>query len=110
LPVQRAVRSFWSVAHSPRFSSHDALLDARPAATLDLHGFGGDEARAALRTWLARQRSGTVVHVITGKGKRSPGRPVLRSVVSGMLKGELAARIADWALDAGDGGYVVRLR
>jgi DNA-nicking Smr family endonuclease len=95
---------------TPRFSSHDPLLDARPAATLDLHGFGAEDARAGLRAWLLRQRPGTVVHVITGRGKGSPGRPVLRPVVSGMLKGELAPRVADWTLDAGDGGYVIRLR
>ena len=32
----------------PRYSSHDALLDARPAVTLDLHGRREAEARAAV--------------------------------------------------------------
>jgi hypothetical protein len=30
--------------------------------------------------------------------------------VSGMLKGELKPVVADWALDAGDGGFRVKLR
>jgi DNA-nicking Smr family endonuclease len=95
---------------APRFSSHDSLLDARAAATLDLHGFGAAEARAALAAFVKSHVSGSVVRVITGKGRGSPGRPVLRSLVSGMLKGDLAPRVADWALDAGEGGFVVRLR
>jgi hypothetical protein len=35
---------------------------------------------------------------------------VLRSLVSGMLKGELKAGVADWSLDSSDGGFRIRLR
>jgi DNA-nicking Smr family endonuclease len=95
---------------SPRFSSHDSLLDARVAATLDLHGFAATEARAAVTAFLRRHRPGDVLHLVTGKGKGSAGKPVLRSLVSGMLKGELRPLVADWALDPGDGGFLVKLR
>jgi hypothetical protein len=94
----------------PQFSSHDALLDGKAAASLDLHGFGASEAKTAVATFLRRNRSGSIVHIVTGKGKGSAAKPVLRSLVSGMLKGELAALVSDWALDSGDGGFKVRIR
>jgi len=95
----------------PRYSSHDPLLDARPAATLDLHGLTRATARVAVERFVrAPGRSGTVVHIITGKGRGSTGGAVLRTMVRGMLKGALAAQVRDWALDAGDGGYRVMLR
>ena len=95
---------------SPQFSSRDPLLDGRIADSLDLHGFAASEARAAIAALVRRQRSGSIIHVITGKGKGSAGKPVLRSLVSGMLKGELAPLVADWALDATDGGFRIRVR
>ena len=97
-------------SRNPRFSSDDSLLDSKAAATLDLHGFGATEARPAVANFLKRQKSGSVIHIITGKGKGSAGKPVLRSLVSGMLKGELAPSVSDWALDAGDGGFRIRIR
>jgi DNA-nicking Smr family endonuclease len=97
------------VPSQPRFSSHDPLLDARPAATLDLHGHTQVSARAAVEHFL-RGRSGKVVLIITGKGKGSAGGAVLRTMVRGMLKGTLAPQVRDWALDAGDGGFRVLLR
>jgi len=99
------------MANQPRFSSHDLLLDARPAATLDLHGLTRDAARAAVEQFIRSSgRSGNVVHVITGKGKGSAGGAVLRTMVRGMLKGDLAIRVKDWALDVGEGGYRILLR
>lgn len=54
----------------PRYSSHDALLDARPAVTLDLHGRTEAEGRAAVEKLVKSSgASGKVVHLITGKGK-----------------------------------------
>ena len=55
-------------------------------------------------------RSNKVVHIITGKGKGSAGGAVLRTMVRGMLKGELAIKVKDWALDVGEGGYRILLR
>ena len=90
-----------------------SLLVARVAATLDLHGRTASEAREAVRSFLslsARRWPGSVVHIITGKGNRSAGRPVLRGAVAGMLRGELAPRVADWAKDIDEGGFLIRLR
>ena len=98
---------------APRFDPRDPLLDAPVHATLDLHGHTADEARGLVRSFvesLARRAPGAVVHVITGRGRGSPGRPVLRGAVSALLRGELAARIADWSRDVDDGGFLVRLR
>ena len=94
----------------PRYNSHDALLDTRPAATLDLHGFSAAEARSAVSALVRRQRGGAVIHVITGKGRGSSGGAVLRPLVSGLLKGELRHLVADWSLDDSDGGFRVRVR
>lgn len=97
----------------PSFDASDDLLDARPAATLDLHGFTSHEASAAVRslleTWRRRQ-PGAVVHIITGKGKGSAGGPVLRGLVKGLLQGELREFVAEWARDEAEGGYKVRVR
>ena len=95
---------------SPRYSSHDALLDSRANATLDLHGFAATEGRAAVIAFVKRHRGGAILHIITGKGRGSAAKPVLRSMVSGMLKAELKPLVADWSLDAGDGGFRIRVR
>ncbi|MDP3773657.1 MAG: Smr/MutS family protein [Gemmatimonadales bacterium] len=95
----------------PRYSSHDALLDARPAVTLDLHGRTEAEARAAVEKLVRGSgASGKVVHIITGKGKSSRGSPVLKNLVRGMLKGSLAPLVREWDLDDGEGGYRVLVR
>lgn len=59
---------------------------------------------------MGRRAPGAVVHVITGKGKGSAGRPVLRGAVAALLRGELAPRIADWSRDVDEGGFLVRVR
>ncbi len=97
----------------PRFDPRDPLLDARVHATLDLHGCTADEARrlvVGIVGSTARANPGAVVHVITGKGRRSAGRAALRGAVAGLLKGELATRVADWSRDVDDGGFLVRVR
>ena len=90
-----------------------SLLDAKPVATLDLHGFTAPEAELAVRnfvqTWRKRSPS-SVVHIITGKGRGSGGRPVLLGVVKRMLSGELAASVLEFDLDLDEGGYLVRVR
>jgi len=95
----------------PRFSSRDPLLDGGASATLDLHGMTREAARQAVSRFLrVPGRSGAVVHIITGRGRGSPGAPALRPLVSTMLKGELAPLVRDWSLDASDGGYRVLVR
>ena len=97
------------MARQPSFSSHDALLDGRVATTKDLHGLTEAEARAVVEK-LLRSSGGKLVHVITGKGKGSPGQPVLKNLVRSMLKGSLAPLVKEWALDAGEGGYRILIR
>ena len=90
-----------------------SLFAARVTSALDLHGRTASEAREMVRSFLAlsaRRWPGSVVHIITGKGRGSVGRPVLRGAVAGMLRGELAPRIADWERDIDEGGFLVRLR
>jgi DNA-nicking Smr family endonuclease len=96
----------------PRFEIRDDLLD-RADATLDLHGTAAAEARVVLRSFLegeARRAPGSVVHVITGKGKGSAGGAVLRPLVAVELRGGCSHFVADWSRDAADAGFKVRLR
>lgn len=65
--------------------------------------------RAFLATQ-ARTARGSVVHIITGKGKGSPNGGVLRPVVAAELRGPCARFIAEWGPDTDDGGFVVRLQ
>ena len=97
----------------PTFDSRDPLLDARADAELDLHGFGAMEARSAVRAFLEswrRRKAGAVVHIITGRGKGSPGAAVLRGLVKTLLQSELRALVSEWGLDDGEGGYRVKVR
>ncbi len=99
---------------APRYEPFDPLLDAEPAAVLDLHGFTAAEAERAVRnfitTWQGRA-GGRVVHIITGRGRGSRGRPVLRGAVKRFLAaGDVARFVAEVQLDLDDGGYLVRLR
>lgn len=85
----------------------------RLAATLDLHGFRASEVPLALETFLTswrRRAKGSVVHIITGKGKGSPGRPVLRPRVRRLLAEDYRDRI-DWVeQDESAGGFLVKLK
>ncbi len=96
----------------PRYDSFDPLLDG-PALTLDLHGETSQAARARVAQFLAataRSRPGSLVHIITGKGRGSAGGPKLKPMVAGLLKGECAPLVRDWARDENEGGFRVRLR
>jgi DNA-nicking Smr family endonuclease len=84
-----------------------------PMDELDLHGLNADQAERRLRGFLegwARQEPGAVVRIVTGKGARSQGAPVLRTRVLELLQGELARQVEDWAVDQGGGAYLVRVR
>lgn len=88
---------------------HSALV----ADELDLHGLYADEAEHRLEMFLQRVAAsdpGTVVRVITGRGTRSAGPPVLQGVVRDALTGWLAHRVEEWAVDVGGGAYLVRVR
>lgn len=88
---------------------HSALV----ADEVDLHGLTADEAERRLQMFLqrvSRTASGEVVRVITGRGARSEGQPVLQGVVRDALNGWLADHVMEWAVDVGGGAYLVRVR
>lgn len=94
----------------------DTLIGAHPDQTVDLHGFS--EAVAVQRvndlltTWVRRQ-PGAVLQIVTGKGNRSTGGPVLLHAVEDYLRVELAGgdgrRITDMTRAPGGGGWMVRV-
>lgn len=87
-------------------------LDGVIGDTLDLHGYTGAQARDRLATYLdaARCRQpGALLHIITGKGRHSPGLPVIKTVVRTFLAKAPHSLIAAWGRDLDDGGFVVRL-
>lgn len=82
-------------------------------AELDLHGFTADAAERRLEGFLethAVRSPGEVVRVITGRGTRSSGAPVLQELVRDALTNSLRHQVADWAVDIGGGAYLVRMR
>jgi len=62
---------------------------------------------ALLETW-SRRQPGAVLRIVTGKGNRSADGPVLLGGVEAVLRGD--PRVADLTLDAGGGGWLVRVR
>ena len=83
---------------------------------LDLHGLTKDEALASLAAFIAGawQRGQKAVLIITGKGNRSPGEPVLQGAVTGWLREKGKGMVAEFApapRDMGGGGaFVVFLK
>ena len=89
------------------------LLDAPIATTLDLHGLDASAARHAVERLLSGKggaRPGEVVHIVTGRGRGSAGRPVLYPLVGRLLVGVLRSHVAEHSKDVNEGGYLVRLR
>lgn len=88
-------------------------LDGPIDATLDLHGDRADEARARVARFLAeahRRQPGALVHVITGKGRRSTQGPVLKGAIRSLLRSGTVKDVAAWGPDLDGGGYLIRLR
>jgi len=99
-------------AEAPALSGIALLLSELPVDTLDLHGLTGDQARARLGDFLrtrAARSPGCVVHVVTGRGNRSEGLPVLPGVVREALVGSLSEYAAEHAGLPGGGGVAIRL-
>ena len=97
----------------PEFGLFGDLLDATPVATLDLHGDTALDAERRVRDFIrtqARISSGQVIHVITGRGLGSPGRPVLPGVVRKVLKGEMSRFVQEFDKDLDEAGFLIRLR
>ncbi len=85
----------------------------RLVATLDLHGFRASEVSLAFETFLTswrRRAKGCVVHIITGKGKGSPGLPVLKPRVRRLLTEEYQDRIDWFEEDDSGGGFLIKLK
>lgn len=97
----------------PAYGAHDPLLDATPRATLDLHGDTALDAERRVRDFIlahAQVSRGQVLHVITGRGRGSQGRPVLPGVVRRVLSGDVARFVSDWDRDLDDAGFMIRLK
>jgi hypothetical protein len=95
----------------PKWDFRDELFDAKPVDHIDLHTLPAAEATAAVRQFLARASrfdSGKVVEIVTGKGKGSGRKPVLRPLVKTLLTGECRALVADWTLSVDEGAYQIR--
>lgn len=80
--------------------------------TLDLHGETAASARRRTEAWLRSQRDAgeRCVRLITGRGRRSVGPPVLGSEVKRLLRdltGELVDRVEE---ESGGGALRVLLR
>jgi DNA-nicking Smr family endonuclease len=91
----------------------DPLYDVAPDGTLDLHGMRVAEAVRAVRGYVAmwrRRQPGAVLHIITGKGRGSPGRPALRPAIRRLLRAGELDDVRDWARDTDDGGFLIRVR
>ena len=88
------------------------LLDASPVATLDLHGDTALEAERRVRDFILTQSRiarGQVVHILTGRGLGSRGRPVLPGAVRKVLAGEMAGLVQEFDRDLDEAGFLVRL-
>jgi len=93
--------------------STDSLHGKPVEAESDLHGLDARAAEIRLESFLTRMaatRPGAVVRVITGRGNRSDGPPVLQPLVRELLDGRLARHVARSALEPGGGAYLVQVR
>ncbi len=97
---------------APELGGIALLISEMPVDTLDLHGLTAGQARARIGDFLRTRAvlsSGRVVHIVTGRGNRSEGRPVLPGVAREALAGALAPYVAEQAGLPGGGGIAVRL-
>jgi hypothetical protein len=80
--------------------------------TLDLHGHTANEAVRTCERWLGQQaRTGVrTVRVITGRGRHSPGPPVLRGEIDALLSALRRTIVRRYELETGGGGFRVELR
>lgn len=83
---------------------------------LDLHGLTREEALKSLAAFItsAHNRGQKAVLVITGKGLKSPGEPVLQGAVAGWLRERGKGMVAEFAPApremGGSGAFVVFLK
>ena len=97
----------------PEFGLFGDLLDATPVATLDLHGDTALDAERRVKDFILTQSrisKGQVVHIITGRGLGSRGKPVLPGAVRKVLAGEVSRFVQEFDRDLDEAGFLVRLR
>jgi DNA-nicking Smr family endonuclease len=88
-------------------------LDGPVDRTVDLHGLRAAEARAHVAAVVEsahRKTPGALLHVITGRGRGSPGAPVLKGAIRSLLRSGQLRPVEAWAMDLDEGGYLVRLK
>ena len=98
---------------NPDPSGPPTLLGAIPEDRLDLHGENAADAVRKLGWFLDRwehQHPGAVLEVVTGRGSRSAGAPVLQPTIERALQSEFAGRIEQWVHQPGGGAFLLRLR
>lgn len=99
-------------ASPPELTGIARLYVESPVETLDLHGMSASQAVTRVQFFLQRHAMtspGRVVHVITGKGTRSEGAPVLPKLVREMLQDDPSGMVSEWAGLHGGGGFAARL-
>jgi DNA-nicking Smr family endonuclease len=67
------------------------------------------QLEAFLTRW-ALSKPGAVVRVITGRGNRSNGGPVLKPLVQTLLEARLTRLVQRYTIEAGGGAYLVQVR
>jgi hypothetical protein len=90
-----------------------SLAAGDPAVpTLDLHGHTGDEALRRGESWLREQQLAGVrrVRLVTGRGLRSVGPPVLRGEIEGLLQRLGSGPVERFETEAAGGAFLVHLR
>jgi len=99
-------------SETPELTGYARLVVETPEATLDLHGLTAHQAERRVRDFIRTQTRiapGKVVHIITGRGARSPGEPVLPGLVNRMLRDEFHDEVEMIAGLPGGGALAVRL-
>jgi len=96
----------------PELPAKILLLVETPVAKLDLHRLTAHQAELRIRNFVRTQSrisAGKVVHIVTGKGTRSAGAPILPSVTQQLLSGELSDLVSEVGGLPGGGALAVRL-
>src|SRR5258708_3623735 len=91
-----------------------ASLRAKPVeGETELHGLDAGGAAVTLESFLSRwshSKPGVVIRVITGRGNRSDGDPVLKPLVRDLLDGRLARYVERYTMEQGGGACLVQVR
>jgi hypothetical protein len=112
VPRKKRRRAGKETASPPDLTGIALLIVETPVETLDLHGMTVRQAETRVRFFFQRHATtspGRVVHVITGKGTRSEGAPVLPALVREMLQDDLSEMVSEWAGLHGGGGFAARI-